>query len=118
VSFVGLDGNVVKPAQPNAIKFERFVFDLLPLAERTIVVEGDAARVFAPVKNADGAPTDTPMASKLAISNLHTSWLRAAGATVTDGVWIEIHPSWALNADEVKSKLSPGLNVPVDLYLA
>ena len=46
---------LVKPDKPNAIKFERFVFDLLPLADRSIVVEGDAAEVFAPVKNADGA---------------------------------------------------------------
>ena len=41
--------------KPNAIKFERFIFDLMPSARNAIVVEVDPARAFAPLKNASGA---------------------------------------------------------------
>ena len=40
-------------SEPNAIRFERFIFDLLPLAEKALVVEVDPAEAFAPVKNSD-----------------------------------------------------------------
>src|SRR6185436_7346615 len=45
-------GALIEPSSPNAIKFERFVFDLLPLAKHAIVVETNATKTFAPVKNA------------------------------------------------------------------
>ena len=48
------------PKQPNAIRFERFIFDLLPLARQALVVEVDPAEAFAPVKNSDDEPTDNP----------------------------------------------------------
>ena len=50
VPFVNADGSITKPETPNAIKFEKFIFDLLPLAKNPIVVEIDAADVFAPLK--------------------------------------------------------------------
>jgi UDP-N-acetylglucosamine/UDP-N-acetylgalactosamine diphosphorylase len=101
---------------PNAIKFERFIFDLLPMAENSLVVEGVAARVFAPVKNADGAATDTPSDARRAISQLHKQWLTQAGATVSDDVVIEIHPAWALDVEEVSAKIQPGLHIASDTY--
>ncbi|HEX3726539.1 MAG TPA: UTP--glucose-1-phosphate uridylyltransferase, partial [Pirellulales bacterium] len=51
VSHVEPSGEVIEPATPNAIKFERFIFDLLPAARQAIVVEVDEERAFAPVKN-------------------------------------------------------------------
>lgn len=106
----------VQPDKPNAIKFERFVFDLLPLADRSIVVEGDAAEVFAPVKNADGASVDTPEQSKSALSKLHRSWLESAGASVSPEVKVEIHPSWALDADEVRKKVGIDCKICSDTF--
>ncbi len=47
VPSIDSQGNLVKPSSPNGIKFERFVFDLLPHAERAIVVEG-MHRKFSP----------------------------------------------------------------------
>ena len=91
-------GKRVEPQAPNAIKFERFIFDLLPSAERAIVVEIDAARGFAPVKNAPGEKQDTPEAVQAAMIALHTQWLRQAGATVEPGVPVEIGPLFALDA--------------------
>lgn len=116
VPFVNEVGELISPKAPNAIKFERFVFDLLPLAQNAIVVEGDARRVFAPVKNADGAETDTPSTCREALMQLHASWLREAGVTIADGVRVEIDPSWALDEAEVRAKLSSGLHLSTDTY--
>lgn len=118
VSYVDAQGVKHKPSAPNAHKFERFVFDLLPAAERTLVVEGDAAEVFAPVKNADGAPTDTPADTRRALSRLHASWLKDAGVTVEDGVYVEIHPLWAWDAGEVRDKIQAPGTITADTYFA
>lgn len=106
----------IEPKQPNAIKFERFIFDLLPLAENALVVEADAACVFAPVKNAEGAANETPTATRQAISNLHRSWMRAGGAKLGEKNIVEIHPNWALNSEDVAKKITPGLPVEADTY--
>jgi UDP-N-acetylglucosamine/UDP-N-acetylgalactosamine diphosphorylase len=116
VPYVDERGNYHKPPQPNAFKFERFIFDLLPMAERSLVVEGDAAEVFAPVKNADGAPTDTPEATKKAISDLHKKWLSDGGAIVSDEAIVEIHPSWAVDACDAKTKAA-GMKINSNTYL-
>ncbi|MEM8734189.1 MAG: UDPGP type 1 family protein [Planctomycetota bacterium] len=117
VPYVGDDGAPVQPDSPNAIKFERFVFDLLPLADTAFVVEGDPAQVFAPVKNAPGAEVDTAEHAKQAQCAVFKEWLEAAGATVPDGIQVEIHPDWAANADEAKAKIESGLKFETDTYL-
>lgn len=117
VPYIDERGGMVEPKEPNAFKFELFIFDLLPLAERSIVVESDAADVFAPVKNADGAPTDTPAATKEAILNQHRRWLDAAGVRVAKEARVEIHPGWALDADEVAARAGELPAIESDLYL-
>src|SRR5262249_57346223 len=47
-------GRPVEPAAENGLKFERFIFDVLPAAERWAVVETTRAEEFAPLKNAGG----------------------------------------------------------------
>lgn len=118
VPFVDPSGKIVKPSAPNAIKLERFVFDLLPLAERTIVVEGDAKEVFAPVKNAEGAATDTPSSCRLALMAQYKRWLQGAGVVVSDQAKVEINPSWALDANEVQQKIQKPGEILVDTYFA
>jgi UDP-N-acetylglucosamine/UDP-N-acetylgalactosamine diphosphorylase len=117
VSFFDASGSVVEAKQPNANKFERFIFDLLPLAERTLVVEGDAAEVFAPVKNADGAAVDTPTTARQALLALHRRWLCEAGVEVSQEVAVEIHPGWAWDAQEVAERVEPPLQIVADTYL-
>jgi len=116
VPYLNESLELVKPEKPNAIKFERFVFDLLPLAERSIVVEGDAAEVFAPVKNADGAPLDTPRQAKQAICKLHRGWFESAGASLAVDTKIEIHPAWALDAEEVRQKVGIDCKISADTF--
>jgi len=109
-------GRRVEFEQPNAIKFERLIFDLLPSASDAIVMEIDPAEGFAPLKNAPGAVADTPEAVRTAMVAQHRRWLEAAGAEVADGVDVEIGPLWAINADEVAEKASPGTRVVEETY--
>ncbi|MFO0950905.1 MAG: UDPGP type 1 family protein [Isosphaeraceae bacterium] len=122
VGYVGPDGEVVHPSQPNAVKFERFIFDALPSARHWAMVETSRAREFEPLKNATGP--DSPASVRQRMSDVFGDWLERAGATVPrrpDGsvpFGLEISPLYALDAGELKEKLEPGLQVNGPLYLA
>jgi UDP-N-acetylglucosamine/UDP-N-acetylgalactosamine diphosphorylase len=102
VPYLTEAGEVVAPAQPNALKLERFIFDLLPKAERSLIVEADRAAEFNPVKNKDGH--DSPRTCRAGMQALHRRWLREAGATIGDDVPIEISPLFALDSLDVKQQ--------------
>ena len=104
-------GRRVEPQTPNAVKFERFIFDLMPSAARAIVVEVDPMRAFAPLKNASGAKDDTPETVKAQMSALHRSWLSAAGVETADGAAAEINPLFAIDAEELAGRVRPGTRV-------
>jgi UDP-N-acetylglucosamine/UDP-N-acetylgalactosamine diphosphorylase len=104
--YVDAAGRLVEPQEPNALKFERFIFDLLPHANRPIVIEYAEDDSFAPLKNAPGAPKDTPEYVERFMLNQHRRWLAAAGATVEDGVDIEISPLVAVDADDLAARLA------------
>ena len=78
------------PANPNAIKFERFIFDALPKAKNALVVEAGRDREFNPVKNRDGA--DSPETAKAALVRLGIEQLKAAGHDVSDHIVVEVSP--------------------------
>ena len=102
-------GRRVEPAKANAIKFERFIFDLMPSARNAIVVEVDPASAFAPLKNASGAAADTPESVKAQISDLHRQWLREAGVEVADGIAVEISPCVRLGRRRVARQGASGV---------
>jgi len=116
VSFVDERGERIEPVQPNALKFERFIFDLMPLAERPLVVEGDPAKVFAPVKNPPGDPCDSADTCRAAMINLHRQWLESAGAKIAKDVRVEISPLLALDSDELRGKIKPGVAIDKPTY--
>lgn len=99
VPHINPSGELVDPQENNALKFERFIFDLLPQAARPIVVEYGEEEIFAPLKNAPGAPKDTPEYVQRFLSNQHRGWLEAAGAKVATDAAVEISPLWALDAE-------------------
>jgi UDP-N-acetylglucosamine/UDP-N-acetylgalactosamine diphosphorylase len=93
VPFIDLQtGERVKPDKENAIKFERFIFDLLPSAKNAVVVEVDPPNHYAPLKNAPGSPSDSPETVKRDISAFHAARLRQVGVIVPEGTPIEISP--------------------------
>jgi UDP-N-acetylglucosamine/UDP-N-acetylgalactosamine diphosphorylase len=101
-------GKTVAPAgkDPNAIKFERFIFDALPHAERWLAVETPRAEEFAPIKNATGP--DSPETSRAAQIALHTDWLRRAGIDTHENP-VEVSPLYALDADQLAAKVPAGM---------
>ncbi len=105
-------GNRIEPTptSKNAFKFEQFIFDTLPLAATALVVEADRSIEFNPVKNQSGA--DSPETSRRAISQLNREWLRAAGAEVSSAARVEISPLFALDADDLTGRVSPGQQIP------
>ena len=116
VPHVDAAGRKVVPREANAVKFERFIFDLLPEARQAIVVEVDEAQAFAPVKNAPGEVRDTAESARRQMIALHASWLRAAGCEVAAGVAVEISPMFAQSAEEVAAQVPPGLVVTQPRY--
>lgn len=121
VPYVDESGNLVEPVEENAYKFERFIFDVLPLAERWAVVETSRREEFEPLKNATGL--DSPATVQAAISNLAADWLGRAGVTVPrrpDGsaaVPLEISPLHALDAEELSAKVNPTMKIEGPTYL-
>lgn len=116
VSHVDGSGKEVNPESPNATKFEKFIFDLLPRAKNAFVVETLPEIGFAPVKNADGAETDTPALAKQAISDLHRSWIEAAGGRVADGATVEINPRVAVDEAAAKGRFGAETTVEGDRF--
>jgi UDP-N-acetylglucosamine/UDP-N-acetylgalactosamine diphosphorylase len=121
VTYINDRGESVKPAEPNAVKFEQFIFDALPMAQCWTVVETDRSDEFEPLKNAVGP--DSPASVHQRMSDQFGSWLEQAGAVVPrrpDGsvpFGIEISPLFALDPAELKSKIEPGLIVERPIYL-
>lgn len=116
VPFVDPAGQHVDPAEPNAIKYERFIFDLLPHAKCSLSVEVDPAVAFAPLKNASGAATDTVEHVHHQMMELHRSMLREAGVQVENGCRVEISPLFAMTVDQLRGKITPGTSIVEETY--
>lgn len=112
VAFVGPTGETTQPEQNNAVKFEKFIFDLLPSAANAIICEVDPADGFNAVKNAPPADAETPDHVRQAISDLHTRWLNGCGVKVSDGVKIEISPLYAPDQKSLQAKIADDPNFP------
>jgi UDP-N-acetylglucosamine/UDP-N-acetylgalactosamine diphosphorylase len=84
-------------------KFESFVFDAIPLAERTSCMEVDRAEEFSPVKNKSGP--DSPSTARESMVSLHKGWLRAAGISIPHRFLVEVSPLFALDKEEFTGKL-------------
>jgi UDP-N-acetylglucosamine/UDP-N-acetylgalactosamine diphosphorylase len=121
VPHVNEQGEPVEPQKENALKFEMFIFDALPQAERWTIVETSRREEFEPLKNATGP--DSPATVRRAMSNLAADWLERAGVKVPRkangdaGVPLEISPLYALDADELAGKVDRGMRIASATYL-
>jgi len=92
-----------EPASIDVWKFETFVFDAIPLAQRACCMEVAREEEFAPVKNKEGP--DSPDTARQALIDLHRSWLEKAGIEVPPHAKVEISPLFALYPEDVVERL-------------
>ncbi len=99
-------GERIEPDEANAVKLEMFVFDALPLAETSIILETDRVEEFAPIKNAEG--DDSPETSRKLQSQRAGRWLRQQEVEVplddegnVDAV-IELSPLTAIRPSDLE----------------
>ncbi|MGL6074222.1 MAG: UTP--glucose-1-phosphate uridylyltransferase [Fimbriiglobus sp.] len=92
----------ITPTTENALKFELFIFDALPLAERWLIVAVDRAKEFAPLKNATG-PDSAEMVKK-AISDFAKAKLATLGLKTDDGL-VELSPLCDVNGTQATNYL-------------
>ena len=111
-------GEPITPDAPNAVKLERFVFDAVPLAERSIVYEADRVEEFAPIKNAEGV--DSPRSSReiqtlraarwLEAAGVHLPWRDpAAGVQRMPDCTIELSPLAAIEPEDIRAVAIPAI---------
>jgi UDP-N-acetylglucosamine/UDP-N-acetylgalactosamine diphosphorylase len=122
VACLNESGELVKPEEPNACKFEKFIFDVIPDAEIAVNVEFARENEFSPVKNAEG--NDSPATSRRDMMLKYAGWLEVCGVEVprdAEGVpahKIEIDPCFALGPDDLADKLGDGFVFDADLMLS
>lgn len=123
IPHIDLAGKKIEPNKPCGIKLETFIFDALPLAEKSVILQTIRSEEFAPVKNASGE--DSPEVTVRMMIERVAAWLEKAGVKVPrtkDGkvdCILEIAPSFALTAEDVKAKVGqiPPLRPGDNIYL-
>jgi UDP-N-acetylglucosamine/UDP-N-acetylgalactosamine diphosphorylase len=120
VPYLDQRGQLVQPATENALKFEMFIFDVLPRADRWTVVETQRSSEFYPLKNATGE--HAPESVRQAISEVAAAWLEEAGAVVARdergkvAVPLEISPLAALEAADLRGRFQAGTRIEKPAY--
>ncbi len=121
VPYLDERGNKVQPQQPNGIKFETFVFDLLFQAGTTLTLEVERRLEFSPVKNHSGE--DSPQTAQQHLLWNYARMLLDAGLELPEDneglpkFRIEISPLFALDADDIRQKMEQITNLKNNTYL-
>jgi UDP-N-acetylglucosamine/UDP-N-acetylgalactosamine diphosphorylase len=121
IEHLDQDGKIV---ESEGIKLESFIFDALPLALKSIILQTVRSEEFAPTKNATGV--DSAETTRQMMVDRAANWLESAGVTVPkkpDGsvdCLLEIAPSFALEKQDIKDKLSqiPKITPKAKIYLS
>jgi len=123
IPCVDASGQPVEPNEPNGIKLESFVFDAIPLAARSVILETTREEEFAPIKNAKGM--DSAESSREMMVERAALWLQASGISIPrdeqgrPDCTIEIAPSFALHRGDVRANLArvPDIRPKAEYYL-
>jgi UDP-N-acetylglucosamine/UDP-N-acetylgalactosamine diphosphorylase len=106
IQHVDEKGNTV---ESDGVKLESFVFDALPLASNSVILQTIRSEEFAPTKNATGV--DSAETARKMMVDRAAEWLESAGVAVPrrpDGsvdCLLEIEPGFALEKEDIKDKL-------------
>ncbi len=113
--YTNPDGEIVTPAEDNAVKLERFIFDAMPMADNVIVLETLREEEFSPVKNATGQGSlETSMRDQIRRS---ARWLESAGLSVPHdaegepSAVIEISPLLATDAEQLAENIDANMTI-------
>ncbi|MEE2819771.1 MAG: hypothetical protein VX615_04075, partial [Planctomycetota bacterium] len=90
-----------------AVKFETFVFDVLPMAKNSLVVRVKREDEFAPIKNAHGE--DSPATSQALQASRSRRWLKEAGIDIEDDAEVELSPLAGASPREINIDAIPTL---------
>jgi UDP-N-acetylglucosamine/UDP-N-acetylgalactosamine diphosphorylase len=74
IPFCNKNGKIINPKKENGIKFERFIFDGLPFAKNTIILEINRKEEFSPIKNS-GELDNSPESTRKNLVNLYLKWI-------------------------------------------
>ena len=77
IACLDADGRPYEPTEANGVKLETFVFDALPLAETTLILEAIREREFAPTKNPTGI--DSVQSCRELLQEEFARWLHHRG---------------------------------------
>jgi len=114
-------GNTV---ESKGVKLESFVFDALPLASKSVILQTIRSEEFAPTKNAAGI--DSVETTRRMMTARAADWLESAGIKVPrkpDGsvdCLLEISPDFALEKEDIKEKLDqiPKIEPKAEVYIS
>jgi UDP-N-acetylglucosamine/UDP-N-acetylgalactosamine diphosphorylase len=123
IPHIDLQGRAIEPKEPNGVKLESFIFDALPMASKSIILEIDRREQFAPTKNATGV--DSAETTRQMMVDRAVAWLESAGVEIPrrpDGrpdCVIEMAPSFALEPGDVEAKVDtvPAIHPGEKIYL-
>ncbi|KAI5479040.1 UDP-N-acetylglucosamine pyrophosphorylase [Pseudohyphozyma bogoriensis] len=98
-------GEIIKPAKPNGMKLELFIFDVFPFVPlpKFSILEVPRATDFSPLKNAPNTGSDDPQTSRRDLLAENARWLKEAGATLAEGVEVEIAASVSLLGERLET---------------
>lgn len=108
VSCINENGERVEPSTPNGVKLETFIFDAIPMADKTMILEAKREFEFAPVKNKTGV--DSAESCRAMLIFRDAEWLENAGVEIPrkdDGspdCIIELSPATFFDLEDVMEK--------------
>jgi UDP-N-acetylglucosamine/UDP-N-acetylgalactosamine diphosphorylase len=122
VPHVDRHGRKMQPSEPNAYKFETFIFDALGNVNNTIIMEAPRHDEFSPLKNKTGEDSpETVLRDQLAY---YASWFEQAGIDVPRDArgqplhLLEVSPLFAAYEEDFVSKVDKGIRIEGDTYIA
>ncbi len=106
VDYLDEQGDLIKPRDPNAWKFEALYFDLFRFADDMSILNISRDEEFSPVKNFEGA--DSKDTAREMFLSLCTNWVKAIG--IEPAMPIELSPLISiygenLNRDELEERI-------------
>jgi UDP-N-acetylglucosamine/UDP-N-acetylgalactosamine diphosphorylase len=108
VPFINEEGERIEPSSPNGVKLETFIFDAIPMAEKTMILEAKREFEFAPVKNKTGV--DSAESCRAMLIYRDAEWLESAGVEIprkedgTPDCIIELSPATFFDLEDVMEK--------------